>query len=164
MADLLLRAPLKYEPKTFNRWILRFPSDVGIQTWALKSVAAPKIMLNKKEMAFLNTKTYVNTSYEWNEMEVTIRDFIAPSQAEALMEWIRLHAESVTGRMGYNVGAAKNIELESLDPTGVATEKWLLVNTIVVGTTDFGSWDYTNDEVREITFTIQPQYCIHLFG
>lgn len=164
MADLLLRAPLKYEPKTFNRWILRFPSDVGIQTWALKSVDAPKMTLNKKEMQFLNTKTYVNTSYEWGEMNVTIRDFIAPSQAEALMEWARLHAESVTGRMGYNVGCAKNIELEGLDPTGVATEKWLLVNAILVSQIDFGTFDYSADEVREITFTIQPQYCVHLYG
>ena len=128
MADLLLRAPIKYEPKTYNRWTLRFPSDVGIQTWALKSVSAPKITLNKKEMPFINTKTYVNTSYQWEQMSVVIRDFIAPSQAEALMEWVRLHAESVTGRMGYNIGCAKNLELEGLDPTGAATEKWLIIN------------------------------------
>lgn len=163
--SLLLSAPLQYEPKTNNRWLLRFPSDVGIQSWAMKSCDAPKMTLNKKTMEFINTKTYVNTSYEWMPMNATIRDFIAPSQSEALLEWLRLHAESVTGRMGYNVGCAKNVELESLDPTGVATEKWLLVNTIVTDTVDFGgTLDYSTDDVREITFTMQPQYCVHLFG
>jgi len=164
MADLLFRSPLKYEPKTKNRWILRFPSDIGIQTWALKSVNAPKIEFTTVEMAFLNTMTYVNTAYKWNSQSVVVRDFIAPSTSEAVMEWVRLHAESVTGRMGYNIGAAKNIELESLDPTGVATEKWLLVNTIIRGTTDFGDWSYDDAEVREINFDLQPQYCVHLFG
>lgn len=164
MPDMLLRSPLKYEPKTKNRWILRFPSDIGIQTWALKSISAPKIELNTVEMDFLNTKTYVNTAYKWNEQAVVVRDFIAPSTSEAVMEWVRLHAESVTGRMGYAIGSAKNIELESLDPTGVATEKWLLVNTIIKGTVDFGEWDYSTAEVREINFSLQPQYCIHLFG
>jgi hypothetical protein len=164
MANLLLNAPLKYEPKTKNRWLLVFPEDVGIQSWAVKSVDAPKVTINKKEMSFVNTKTYVNTSYEWGEMNCTIRDFIAPSQSEALMEWFRLHAESVTGRMGYNVGCAKDIILESLDPTGVVTSQWLLKNTIIVGTVEFGQLDYGDDEIREISFTMQPQYCVLLFG
>lgn len=160
MADLLLQAPIKYEPKTTNRWIMRFPTDVGIQTWALKSVTPPKAELSTKEMAFINTKTYVNTSYSWKTMTVTVRDFIAPSQAQAFMEWFRLHAESVTGRMGYSVGCAKILQLESLDPTGVAVEKWVIVNAIISGEFDMGTWDYSNDEVREFSFTIQPQFCV----
>ena len=42
---------------------------------------------------------------------------------QALMEWFRLHAESVSGRMGYASGYKKDIELEMLDPTGVVIEK-----------------------------------------
>jgi hypothetical protein len=164
MANLLLNAPLKYEPKTQNRWVLLFPDDVGIQTWAVKSVGSPKISLAKQEMSFLNTKTYFVSQYSWESMQVTIRDFIAPSQSEALMEWVRLHAESVTGRMGYNVGQAKDIILQSLDPTGVATEEWLLKNTIVIDSVEFGTFDYEQGGIRELTFTMQPQYCVHLFG
>ena len=164
MANLLLQAPLKYEPKTQNRWVLLFPDDVGIQTWAVKQVDSPKIAMEKKTIQFLNTETYFVSSYKWEDMSVTIRDFIAPSQSEALMEWVRLHAESVTGRMGYNVGMAKDIILQSLDPTGVATEEWLLKNTIVTGSVEFGSFDYTNSEIRELKFTMSPQYCVHLFG
>jgi hypothetical protein len=42
------------------------------------------------------------------------------------MEWVRLCAESVTGRMGYAAGYKKNVDLEMLDPTGVVVEKWIL--------------------------------------
>jgi len=161
--DLLLKSPLQYEPLLTNRWILRFPSDVGIQTWALVSCGSPKMNLKKVDMAFLNTMTYVNGSYTWGEMAIKVRDFIAPSQSEGLMEWVRLHAESATGRMGYNVGCAKNLELEILDPTGVAVSKWLIVNAIVTGDIDFGTFEYNDAKVREITFSVQPQYCLRLF-
>jgi len=159
MADLLLKSPLKYEPKRTNRWFVRFPTDIGIQTWALSKAARPKISINTVPMPFLNTETYVSGKYKWNPINLSIRDFIAPSQAQALMEWIRLHAESVTGRMGYNVGSAKNIEIEMLDPVGVVIEKWLCVNCIVTGDSDFGTLDYSSDNVAEISFSVQPQYC-----
>jgi hypothetical protein len=163
MADLLLKSPLQYEIMLTNRWILRFPSDVGIQTWSLISCGSPKMSLQKIDIAFLNTKTYVNGSYEWKEMAIKVRDFVAPSQGEALMEWVRLHAESATGRMGYNIGCAKNLELELLDPTGVAVSKWLIENAIVTGELDFGEFSYGDAKVREISFTIQPQRCLRLY-
>lgn len=164
MSDLLLRSPLQYEPKKKNRWLLRFPQDVGIQPFALKSAARPKPNITTNEIKFLNTSSWVNGSYTWSAIPIVIRDFIAPSQSQALMEWFRLHAESVTGRMGYNVGSAKNVEIEVLDPTGVAVEKWLCVNCILTGELDFGQLDYADDNLLEISFSIQPYYCIHLFG
>lgn len=164
MADLLLQSPLKAEPKKQNRWLLRFPTDVGIQTWACKSVGAPKINLTKNEMKFLNSSTYVNGSYTWQQMPITVRDFIAPSTSQGLIEWVRLHAESVTGRMGYNVGSSKTLTLELLDPTGVKISEWLCQNCILVEDVDFGgTLDYANDDVVELSFTIQPQYCILLY-
>lgn len=164
MADLLLSSPLKAEPKKQNRWLLRFPTDIGIQTWACKNVAAPKMNITTNEMKFLNTSTYVNGSYTWQSMAITVRDFIAPSTSQGLIEWVRLHAESVTGRMGYNVGSSKTINLELLDPTGVRISEWLCVNCILTESVDFGgTFDYANDDVLELSFTIQPQYCVLLY-
>jgi len=160
MADLLLKAPLKYEPLRKNRWFLRFPDDIGIQVWALKSAAKPKMTITAVEMDFMNTKTYVSGKYHWNAIPIIIRDFIAPSQSQALMEWVRLHAESVTGRMGYNVGAAKNVTIEMVDPTGVVVQKWTCRNCILTGEVDFGALDYSEDGVTELSFSIQPQDCI----
>lgn len=163
MADLLFRAPIQYEPYSNNRFLVRFPTDIGIQSWAVKSIGAPKLTPSTKEMKFINTSTYVNTSYKWEPVNLVLRDFIAPSQAQALMEYVRLGIESATGRMGYTIGHAKNIEFERLDPTGVVTQKWIYVNSIVTGTIDFGEADYDNDDVTTISFTLQPQRCILLF-
>lgn len=163
MADLRFRAPIQYEPKTKNRFLLDFPTDIGVQTWAVKSVKAPNLNFETKEMGFFNTSTYVNTKYKWEAMQLTLRDFVAPNMAQALMEWMRLCAESVTGRMGYAIGYAKDLRLRECDPTGGAISEWLIEKAIPTNTVDFGDFDYDSGDIREITLNIQPQACILLY-
>jgi len=122
MADLLMKMPVPFEPKRQNRFILRFPSSLGINEWYVSSASRPKAKINSTEIQFLNTSTYVAGRFTWEEISVTFRDPIGPSATQALMEWFRLHAESVTGRMGYASGYKKDVELEMLDPTGVVIE------------------------------------------
>jgi hypothetical protein len=125
----------------------------------LKSAARPKINQNEKEIQFLNTSTWVVGRYTWDSLSLTFRDAIAPSTSQALMEWIRLHSESVTGRQGYAAGYKRDLELEMLDPTGVCVQKWILKNAWIV-TTDFGSLDYGDDELADITATIRMDYAV----
>ncbi len=89
MADLLMKMPDPYEPKRKNRFILTFPTSLGINSWYVESAARPKITIASKEIPFLNTKTYVAGMFEWGTIGVTFRDPIGPSAAQALMEWVR---------------------------------------------------------------------------
>ena len=130
MADLLMKMPIPYEPKRKNRFIMSF-NDLGINEWFVESTSRPSLTINSTPIDFLNTKTYVAGKYEWGEISVTFRDPIGPSASQALMEWVRLHAESVTGRMGYAAGYKRDIFLSLLDPTGVVIEKWVLKNTFL---------------------------------
>lgn len=159
MSDLLLKMPLNYEPLRQNRWLLRFPADLGIQEWWLSSAKRPSIKQNATEIQFLNTSTYVVGRYTWDEMQVTLRDPIGPSASQAIMEWIRLHSESVTGRQGYAAGYKRDVELEMLDPTGVVVSKWILKNTMCTNS-DFGNLDYSQDALATITVTLRFDYAI----
>ncbi len=162
MADLLMKMPFPYEPKKKNRFILRFPSELGINEWFVETTNRPKISINPIDIPFLNTKRYVAGKYEWNTIGVTLRDPIGPSAAQAMMEWVRLHAESVTGRMGYAAGYKKNVDLEMLDPTGVVIEKWSLIQCFLTDV-DFGSLGYADDALANITLTLRPDYCVLLY-
>lgn len=162
MADLLMRMPIPYEPKKQNRFILRFPSPLGIQEWYVKSASRPKYTSEETEIQFLNTSTFVVGRFKWETISVTFRDPIGPSATQALMEWVRLHSESVTGRQGYAAGYKKDIELEMLDPTGVVIEKWILQGTML-NDVDFGSLDYTSSEIAEITATLRFDRAISVF-
>jgi hypothetical protein len=157
-----MKMPIPYEPKRKNRFILRFPSELGINEWFVESTSRPKITIGSTAIPFLNTEKYVAGKYTWGTISVTFRDPIGPSAAQALMEWVRLHAESVTGRMGYAAGYKKTIELDMLDPTGVVIEKWQLVDTFLTDV-DFGSLGYGEDGLANITVTLRPDYCVLLY-
>ena len=57
MADLLMKMPVPYEPKRTNRFILTFPSDLGINEWYVESTSRPAITINSVAIPFLNTET-----------------------------------------------------------------------------------------------------------
>jgi hypothetical protein len=162
MADLLMQMPIPYEPKKQNRFILRFDSDLGISEWFVESTSRPSITIKSVEIPFLNTKNYVAGMYEWGEISVTFRDPIGPSAAQALMEWVRLHAESVTGRMGYAAGYKKDIDLEMLDPTGVVVEKWILYGTFLTDV-NFGALSYATDALADITCSLRMDRCVLVY-
>ena len=162
MSDLLLKMPNVYEPKKKNRFLIRFPSDLGVQEWYVESAKRPSIQTNSVEIPFLNTSTWVAGSYKGQEMQVTFRDPIGPSATQALMEWIRLCDESVTGRQGYAVSYKRDIELEMLDPTCVCVQKWILRNSWI-SQCNFGSLQYSDDSLADITATIVIDYAILCF-
>jgi len=114
-------------------------------------------------MGYLNTETYVIGKSVWGSLSVVTRDFIAPSTTQALIEWQRLHHEAVTGRSGYAVGYAKDIDFEILDPAGTAISVWRYENCILVDEISFGDYEMEGEGVIELSFTIQPQRCILLY-
>lgn len=162
MADLLMKMPVPYEPKRQNRFIIRFPSSLGINEWYVISSQRPTAKINSVEIPFLNTSTYVAGRFTWEEMKVTFKDPIGPSASQALMEWFRLHAESVTGRMGYAAGYKKDVELEMLDPTGVVVEKWILQGCFITNL-NFGNLDYKTDEIATIDCNLRMDRCILVY-
>lgn len=162
MANLLMKMPVPFEPKKQNRFILRFPSSLGINEWFVISTKRPSIKINEVEIPFLNTSTWVAGRFIWEPIDVTFKDPIGPSASQAVMEWVRLHAESVTGRMGYAAGYKKDVELELLDPTGVVVEKWILQGAFLTSG-DFGGLDYSNDDIADITTTLRMDRCILVY-
>jgi len=162
MSDLLLKMPIPYEPKKKNRWLLTFPADLGIQQWWLSSASRPSITQNEVELPFLNTSTWVLGRFTWEAIDVTFRDTIGPSATQAIMEWVRLHSESTTGRQGYAVGYKRPVELEMLDPGGVVIEKWLLDATMLTNVS-FGELSMDDDGVAEITASLRFDRAINLF-
>lgn len=162
MADLLMKMPFTYEPKRQNRFIFRFDSDLGINEWFIESGVRPKIKITGTEIPFLNTSTFVAGRFVWEAMTLKLRDPIGPSASQAIMEWVRLCAESVTGRQGYAAGYKRTVYLEMLDPTGVVVEKWQMEGCFITAA-DFGSLGYSDDKLADISVTLQPDRCILLY-
>lgn len=160
--NLLYRAPVTYEPLRNNRFMIKFPSDTGIQTWWVSTSNMPAINQNAVEMPFLNTSTWVLGRYTWDDLNITFRNFEGPSTVQALMSWIRLGSESVTGRQGYAAGYKRNFTIEMLDPNGVSVQKWVVVNAFIA-TANFGNLDHSDDAISTIECSIKYDYAINLY-
>lgn len=151
--------PINFEPKRNNRFYLEFPSEIGIEVWKVSEVKRPSMDIKSVEIPYMNESNYVAGRYKWNAIDITLLDPIAPSTSTQVMEWVRLHAESLTGRMGYAIGYKKDLILKAVDPNGVEVEKWLLEQCMITNV-EFGSNKQDDDALQTVRITVQPYRCI----
>lgn len=143
--------PTKYEPLFKNRFIL---SIEGIDAYLVKSGGRPKYTIEEKEIPWINSTRYVAGKTKFETMNVTLYEAIAPSGAQQVMEWIRLHFESVSGRGGYADFYKRDIQLKMLDPVGNVVQLWDIKGCQLTSV-DFGENDYTTAELTEIAMVIR---------
>ena len=113
--------PNKFEPKRKNRWIFAIE---GIDAFLMKTAARPSFTSSAQEVNFINSTRYVAGKMKFGTLSVTMHDPIAPSGAQQVMEWIRTHFESVSGRAGYADFYKRDCQLKMLDPVGTVIELW----------------------------------------
>ena len=112
-----------WEPKKQHQFILELD---GIPAYLIKTSDKPTISNGEVALDMINVKRYVKGKSEWNTITMTLYDAIVPSGAQAVMEWVRLHHESATGRDGYSSFYKKEIRLHQLSPLGEVVEEWIL--------------------------------------
>ena len=88
-----------FEPKQTNRFILYMD---GIPSYLVKGMGAITLTQNAVALNHINVQRYVKGKTIWRPITFTMYEAITPSGAQAVMEWVRLGHESVTGRDGYS--------------------------------------------------------------
>ena len=163
MADILNADEIfftPFEPKTKNRFVMYIE---GIPSYFVKTMARPSITFEEIALNHINTTRYIKGRGTWETMEVTLYDPIVPSGAQAVMEWVRLHKESVTGRDGYSDFYKKEIKFNLLGPVGDKVEEWVLKGAFLTAA-NFN--DLSMDDgaaVADIALTIRYDYAILSF-
>lgn len=149
--DVTSMLPNKFEPKRKNRFVLMIE---GIDAFIVKTTARPTITTEPVEVPFINSRRYLAGLTKFGTMAITLNDPIAPSGAQQVMEWIRLHYESVSGRAGYADFYKRDIQLKLLDPVGTVIELWDIKGAMITET-NFGELTYEDGALTEIALTIQ---------
>ena len=91
--------PNKFEPKRGYRWVLAIE---GIDAFLVTSTKRPDIAVGSTQIKFINSYRHIsNGKGVFSSINVELHDPIAPSGAQQVMEWVRTHYESVSGRAGY---------------------------------------------------------------
>ena len=145
-----------FEPKQQNRFILYVD---GIPSYQIKGMGAVSLTQGTVQLNHINVARYVKGKTLWNTISMTLFDPITPSGAQACMEWVRLHHESVTGRDGYSDFYKKDLHVLTLGPVGDVVEEWILKGAYCQ-TANFGDMDWTSDAPANISMTIVMDYAI----
>jgi len=145
-----------FEPKMKNRFIMVID---GIPSYLIKTANRPSIQFETVTLDHINVKRKLKGKGEWQDVEITLYDPIVPSGAQAVMEWVRLSHESVTGRDGYSDFYKKTIHIHTLGPVGDVVEEWILKGAYCQNA-NFGDMDWTSDTPANISMTIVMDYAI----
>lgn len=148
-----------FEPKLKNRFILTID---GVPSYVIKAANRPQIQFEEVELRHMNVSRYVAGKGTWQPLEITMYDPIVPSAAQAVMEWVRLSHESVTGRDGYADFYKKDVVFNSLGPVGDKVEEWTLKGAFIQSA-NFGDMSFESVTPAEITLTLRYDYAILQF-
>tara|TARA_R110000868_G_scaffold326864_4_gene587870 strand:- start:1013 stop:1501 length:489 start_codon:yes stop_codon:yes gene_type:complete len=146
-----------FEPKQANRFILYMD---GVPSYIVKGVNAITVTQGEVPLNHINVQRKVKGKTVWGNIQMTLFDPITPSGAQSVMEWVRLHHESVTGRDGYSDFYKKDLVLDVLGPVGDVVSEWILKGAFITEA-NFGdyNWD-TADTAVNITMTVAVDYCV----
>ena len=149
-----------FEPKQTNRFIMYID---GIPAYEIKGVGAVNLTQGSVALNHINVQRYVKGKTTWGTIQFTLFDPITPSGAQAVMEWVRLHHESVTGRDGYSDFYKKDLTFDVLGPVGDIVSEWIIKGAFVKSA-NFGDYNFDNDTaVQNITLTVAMDYCVFNF-
>jgi len=148
--------PNKFEPKRKNRWIFAIE---GIDAFLMKSASRPSYTIGEQEVNWINSKRYLAGKATFDQLSVTLHDPIAPSGAQQVMEWIRTHHETVSGRAGYADFYKRDCQLKLLDPVGTVVELWDIKGAFLTAA-NFGDLNYDGEEMADISLTIRFDNCV----
>ena len=151
--------PNKFEPKRKFRWVFQIE---GVDAFLIKTAARPTITTEEVTVPFINHTRYLAGRTTFGTVSVSLYDPIAPSGAQQVMEWVRLHFESVSGRAGYADFYKRDVQIKLLDPVGTVVELWDMKGAFITEA-NFNDLDYSASDPTEVALTLRFDNCVLQF-
>ena len=146
-----------FEPKQKNRFIMYVD---GIPSYMIQEVGELKVENGEVILNHINVQRKVKGKSKWSDLSMKLYDPITPSGAQATMEWVRLHHESVTGRDGYSDFYKKDLTINVLGPVGDVVSEWIIKGAFIKDAT-FDGYQWADDGTAQtISITIGMDYAV----
>ena len=145
-----------FEPKMKNRYVMEIEN---IPSYLVKAANRPSIQFEPIVLDHINVKRKLKGKGDWQDVTITLYDPIVPSAAQAVMDWIRLGHESITGRDGYADFYKKDITFYMLGPVGDKIEQWTIKGAFITSA-NFGELDWASNDPVSIELTLTYDYAV----
>lgn len=157
------------EPKRGYKFILSMPggsATSGLREFLVKSVGKPQFEVGSVTHDYLNHQFYYPGKTIWQPITAVVVDTIDPT-ANATQEIMKMLEESgyslptdpsrglgtVSKNKAVNAALGK-VKIATLDSDGTRIEEWTLNNAFITRA-EFGELSYDNEELLNVTLTIQ---------
>lgn len=128
--------PPPFEPMRRNRFLVTFPESFNISPYFVHQVNRPSMRMN------------FNGLHEWDDIEITLHDPIAPSLSQNIFEL--MNSDVIHQPMTFLI--------QMLDPVGTVVSEWSIWGR--VSEINYGMLDYSDDSLSEIKMTISVSNAI----
>jgi hypothetical protein len=146
-----------YEPKVKNRFIMYVD---GLPSYIIKEVGELSIENGEIVLSHINIQRKVKGKSKWGDLTMKLYDPITPSGAQSVMEWVRLHHESVTGRNGYSDFYKKDLTINVLGPVGDVISEWIIKGAFIKDA-KFEGYNWEDDgTAQSIDLTLAMDYAV----
>jgi hypothetical protein len=137
----------KLELKRIGSFIVEFPEEFNIESFAVQKINKPKFTNNK-----------------WENIRIDFIDPISPSTSQGLfriVDFLNKKHNNFFFKFLKNNQIKKlfEIKIKSLDPTGDDVELWIISIEKVL-TINFGELDYGNNEIQKPFLIVKPLDCM----
>jgi hypothetical protein len=159
----------RLEPKRGYKFILSMPggsATSGLREFLVKSVGKPQFEIGATPHAYLNHTFYYPGKTTWQPITAVVVDTVDP-ETNATQQIMKMLEES-----GYSIPSSRNsgkgtvskekavnaalgqVKIKTLDSDGTIIEEWVL-NNAFLQRAEFGELSYDNEELLNVTLTIQ---------
>lgn len=146
----------------FSVELIGFGGTTGGQNLTLeaKTCSLPKESFDKVTINGGNSEVHIAGKRHWSDFSITCRDPIDGSVSKEIKAQLSAQSSSLTTAVAT---AATNYKFQTNvivnDGSGKALFQYQSVGCWVVDA-DYGSFDYSSSETKDISLTIQPDNCV----
>jgi hypothetical protein len=153
----------QWQPKRKNQWYVELqpPAGNALESIMVKSAGLPGGSFTEIAIDYMNSKYYFPGKWEWETIQMTLRDFVGNSATQKLYDWFLHIYNPETG--GQNMGGEikRNVSIKLLDPRGNLVETWTLVGAWPSAMNwGEGGLAYDDDGERELSVTFRFDYAV----
>jgi len=150
MSELLYKVPSALEFKRKNRFLVKYPDVFKFEEGRCLTHKASR-------------PSYNAIKGKWSDIVFEIHDAILPSTSKVIMNGINEleQIKLLKGEKRDGKPTEMKIEVEMLDPSGIAVEKWILTGKIK--NIDFCTLDFKDDSLAGVKLTFKVKSALLTF-
>lgn len=150
-----------YQPKRKNQWYVELNvwNSTVIDSLLIKSTGLPAGSFTEVTVDYINNKYYFPGKWEWDTIQMTLRDLVGNSSTQKLYDWFLHIFNPETGGQQMGGELKKNVAIKLLDPRGNLLETWTLVGAWPQAINwGEGGLAHDDDAERELSVTFRYDY------